>query len=180
MSSGDGKTGPSADEPEVPESIGSETDGDLEVPTGEEPTDPAAVADADPAAQRDEYLDALQRVKAEFANYRKRVERERDQMSDRAAARLAEDLLPVLDACDSGIAHGDEGAEAIRSQLIDVLGRSGLETVEAVGKPFDPQVHEAVLREEGDGSTETVVEIMRAGYTWRGRVLRPAMVKVGG
>ncbi len=208
MSSGDGTNGSSSNEPGVPDgatapiddeaavaapgevadpSTGSADTGSGETgpeetgpeETGPEDTGSAVVGEADPAAQRDEYLEALQRVKAEFANYRKRVDKERAQVSDRAAGRLAEQLLPVLDACDSGVAHGDAGAEAIRSQLVDVLGRSGLEIVDAIGKPFDPQVHEAVLREEGPGGAETVVEIMRAGYTWQGRVLRPAMVKVG-
>jgi molecular chaperone GrpE len=131
------------------------------------------------AAERDEYLEALQRVKAEFDNYRKRVDRERLQMVDRAGEKLVTELLPVLDACDAAVAQGDEGVRQIRAKLLEVLGKEGLEPMESEGKPFDPNLHEAVLREEGDGVGDlVVVEIMRSGYTWRGRVLRPAMVKV--
>jgi molecular chaperone GrpE len=133
---------------------------------------------SDLAAERDEYLDALKRVKAEFDNYRKRTDKERLQMIDRASETIVSDLLPVLDACDAAIAHGDEGVTQIHALLTELLGKSGLERIEPVGKPFDPTHHEAVLREEGEGEADTVVEVMRSGYTWRGRVLRPAMVKV--
>jgi molecular chaperone GrpE len=133
---------------------------------------------SDLAAERDEYLDALRRVKAEFDNYKKRTEKERLQMVDRASEVLVNDLLPVLEACDAAVAHGDEGVIAIRALLFEVLGKGGLEKMEPEGKPFDPTMHEAVLREEGEGPSDTVVEVLRPGYTWRGRVLRPAMVKV--
>ncbi len=135
------------------------------------------VGRSDLAAERDEYLEALRRVKAEFENFRKRVERERLQMVDRAAEMIVTELLPVLDACDSAVAQGDEGVGQIRTKLREVLGKGGLEVIDSEEKPFDPNLHEAVLREEGDGE-EIVTEVMRAGYTWRGRVLRPAMVKV--
>ena len=135
------------------------------------------VGRSDLAAERDEYLEALQRVKAEFDNYRKRVERERASIGDRAEERLVSELLPVLDACDAAAAHDVEGVEAISSALFDVLAKQGLEVLECEGKPFDPTLHEAVMSEEGDGE-QVVLEVLRKGYTWRGRVVRPAMVKV--
>jgi molecular chaperone GrpE len=137
--------------------------------------DPAGV---DLVAERDEYLEALRRVKAEFDNYKKRTEKERLSMVDRAAEGLVRDLLPVLDACEAAVAQGDSGVAQIRTLIDEVLSRGGLEAMQPEGKPFDPTLHEAVMREEGDGAADTVLEVMRAGYTWRGRVLRPAMVKV--
>lgn len=135
------------------------------------------VGRSDLAAERDEYLEALRRVKAEFENFRKRMDRERLQMVDRASERIVTELLPVLDACDAAVAQGDQGVGQIRSKLLEVLGKDGLEVIDSQEKPFDPNLHEAVLREEGDGE-EVVTEVLRTGYTWRGRVLRPAMVKV--
>lgn len=151
--------------------------GDEGLGPDEEPFVDGTVGRSDLAAERDEYLEALRRVKAEFENFRKRVDRERLQMTDRASERIVTELLPVLDACDAAVSQGDEGVGQIRSKLIEVLGKDGLEVIESAEKPFDPNLHEAVLREEGDGE-EVVVEVMRTGYTWRGRVLRPAMVKV--
>ena len=143
----------------------------------EEPFVDGTVGRSDLAAERDEYLEALQRVKAEFDNYRKRVERERTSIGDRAEERLVGELLPVLDACDAAVAHDLEGVEAIRSALVDALAKQGLEVMECEGKPFDPTLHDAVMSEEGDGE-QVVLEVLRKGYTWRGRVVRPAMVKV--
>lgn len=145
---------------------------------GEELFVDGTVGRSDLAAERDEYLDALRRVKAEFDNFKKRTEKERLQTVDRAAEAIVRDLLPVVEACDAAVAHGDEGAIAIRALLFEVLGKGGLEKMEPVGKPFDPMLHEAVLQEVGDGPSDEVVEVMRPGYTWRGRVLQPAMVKV--
>lgn len=147
------------------------------------PEDEAALlgeGGGDVAAERDEYLEALRRVKAEFDNYKKRTDKERVQMIDRANETLVADLLPVLDACDAAVAHGAEGVAQIRSLLSEVLGKGGLELMNPEGEPFDPTLHEAVLHEDGEDGTETVAESLRAGYTWRGRVIRPAMVKVRG
>jgi molecular chaperone GrpE len=89
----------------------------------------------------------------------------------------------VLDACDLAIGHGADGVEAIRSALVATLGPVGLEVLDPQDAPFDPTRHEAVLHEaagEDDGATQVVVEVLRRGYAWEGRVLRPAMVKVRG
>ena len=227
VSPGDGTAGVSA-EPGAPEG-------------GTILTDVAALE-----AERDEYLRALQRLKADFDNYRKRVLRQQDEQAARAAGALVAKLLPVIDNLDLAWAHlgqsGDgevsEEARALaqaRSQLLDVLAREGLERVDAVGVPFDPVVHDAVAhspapaaaapdhapgpdapgaevtgpqaggaadggdtgadgRASGEqvveaeapaagpsaGYGESVEEVMRAGYRWRGQVLRPAMVRVRG
>lgn len=146
---------------------------------GEETFVDGTVGRSDLAAERDEYLEALQRVKAEFDNFRRRTENQRVEVVERANERLAGELLPVLDACDAAVGQGADGAEPIRAALLDALGREGLDRMEPEGKPFDPNLHEAVMHEEGAGDP-VVSEVFRAGYTWKGRVLRPAMVKVKG
>lgn len=133
-------------------------------------------------AERDEFRDTLLRVKAEFDNYKKRVARDEVEQRQRAAAALAEKLLVVLDACDAAIGHGAADVEPIAKMLADVLEREGLVALAPVGEPFDPNQHDAVLHEPGDGDEggSVVVETLRTGYEWHGRVLRPAMVKVKG
>jgi molecular chaperone GrpE len=86
----------------------------------------------------------------------------------------------VLDACDAAIGQGVPEIEPVRSSLTLALEKEGLEAMTAVGELFDPNLHEAVLHEAGDGTESVVVDELRAGYRWRGRVLRPAMVKVRG
>jgi len=132
------------------------------------------------AAERDEYRDTLLRVKAEFDNYKKRVARDEAELRERAAAGLAEKLLVVLDACDAAIGHGATDVEPIAKVLGEVLEREGLLRLDPVDEPFDPTHHEAVMHEPGDGGESIVVETLRTGYEWKGRVLRPAMVKVRG
>jgi molecular chaperone GrpE len=133
------------------------------------------------AAQRDEYLSLAQRLQAEFENYRKRATKEREDASSWGASRLAEQLLPVLDACDSALVHGAEAVNPIYRTLLDALTKAGLEVITSDNEPFDPSVHDAVMHEAGEGGAEAVVaETLRTGYRWNGRVLRPAMVKVRG
>jgi molecular chaperone GrpE len=146
----------------------------------EEPFVDGTVGRSDLAAERDEYLDALRRVKAEFDNYKKRTSRERVELADRANAQLADKLLPVLDACDAAVEHGAEGVEPISKSLVDVLEKEGLERMDPVGELFDPNLHDAVMHEDGDGGDPIVIESFRTGYLWKGQVLRPAMVKVRG
>lgn len=132
--------------------------------------------------ERDSYLDDLQRVSAEFANFRKQAEKRSVEVAAVARGALAERLLPVLDACDLAIEHGDDGVVQIRSSLVNALEPAGLEVLDPVDQPFDPTLHEAVLHvpaEAGDDG-QVVVEVLRRGYAWSGRVLRPAMVKVRG
>jgi molecular chaperone GrpE len=132
--------------------------------------------------QRDEYLDALRRLQADFENYKKRMIRQQTEHLERAAAGLVEKLLPVFDTVDLAVAHGGgEEVKQIWTALFDALEREGLERIDPAGGVFDPTVHDAVAHEPGDGGREPEVsEVMRAGYRWKGRVLRPAMVKVKG
>jgi molecular chaperone GrpE len=134
------------------------------------------------AKERDDYLDALRRVQADFENYKKRMIRQQTEHLERAAGQLVEKLLPVFDTSDLAIAHGGgEEVKHIWTALFDTLEREGLERIDPLNVAFDPTVHEAVAHEPGDGVGQPeVVEVMRAGYRWKGRVLRPAMVKVRG
>jgi molecular chaperone GrpE len=151
---------------------------------GEDASDGALVS-AELARQRDEYLDALQRLQADFDNYRKRVERQQRDVVENAATALVKKLLPVLDTADLALAHGGgEDVKQVAGALFDILSKEGLERVVPEGQPFDPELHEAVAHEpvEGAGAPikPEVSEVLRAGYLWKGRVLRPAMVKVRG
>jgi molecular chaperone GrpE len=139
--------------------------------------------------ERDDYLDALRRVQADFENYRKRILREQTAHLERAAEGLVEQLLPVLDAFQLAMLNAGSDAEKLRkgvelvyAELLGVLERAGLERIEAEGKPFDPVEHEAVMSVEAEGESggadPVVVEVMRSGWRLKGRVLRPAMVKV--
>ena len=139
-------------------------------------------------SERDEYLDTLRRVQAEFENYRKRVIKEQTALVDRATSGLVEQLLPVLDSFELALKNLDaagsddiesvrKGVELVYAELLGVLEKAGLSRIEAEGKPFDPNVHEAVMQDEGDGEP-VVTDVLRTGYTLKGRVLRPAMVKV--
>src|SRR6516164_8938120 len=155
----------------------------------------ALAEEADPrevlARERDEYLLALQRTQADFENYRKRIARLQEEQSVRASGQLVEKLLPVLDTLDLAEAHLNESLElsedgkalrAARAMLMDTLGKEGLERVDQPGVPFDPSVHDAVAHSEAeDGQDGAVVEeVLRAGYRWKGQVLRAAMVRVRG
>lgn len=130
------------------------------------------------AAERDEYLDLARRVQAEFENYKRRVEQQRVEQRERAAEHLVSELLPVLDAGEAAVAQGMDDVAAIHTQLLTTLEKLGLSRVVDVEVEFDPNVHEAVLHEEGDGGEPVVAELLRTGYLWNSRVLRPAMVKV--
>jgi molecular chaperone GrpE len=138
--------------------------------------------------ERNELVDTLRRVQADFENYRKRVLREQTALVERATERLVEDLLPVLDSFDGALGSlaGSDSPEAekvrdgvigIRSQFVSVLEKTGLERIEADGAAFDPNEHEAVMQDSGAGEPH-VAETMRTGYRLKGRVLRPAMVRV--
>ncbi len=128
-------------------------------------------------AEREEYKNLAQRVQADFDNYRKRAAAQSLADADRATGRLAEALLPVLDAAEAAyVRHPDEVGPLLNQMLIE-LKRHGLETMDLEQKPFDPELAEAVAHEPGDGGEPVVVEVLRSGYTWKGKVLRAAMVK---
>ena len=131
-------------------------------------------------AERDSFKDIALRLQADFENYRKRVAAQQTDEVDRATGKIAESILAVLDACEAAFAHGVVGVEPIWSSLLGVLQKQGLEALDLAGQPFDPSVAEAVLHEPGDEGAPVVADVLRTGYRWKGRVLRPAMVKVRG
>jgi len=134
------------------------------------------------SAERDQYLDSLRRLKAEFDNSRKRQERERARILESASEKLVQELLPVLDNLDRALeSEGDirEGVRATREQLADVLANEGLLPVTSDGQPFDPNVHEAVMGQPSEDHEEgTVLQTFQRGYLLNGRAIRPAKVVV--
>jgi molecular chaperone GrpE len=132
--------------------------------------------------ERDQYLDALRRLKAEFENSRKRQERERARILSMASERLVQELLPVLDNLDRALeAGGDirEGVQATREQLADVLAEEGLLPVASDGQPFDPNVHDAVMGQPSEEHEEgTIIQTFQRGYLLNGKPIRPAKVVV--
>lgn len=185
--SGDG-TGPCGEavgEPTNPSADVTADDGTADDDAGPQSAVDDGTADAFDAVarERDEYLDALRQLQADFENFRKQALKRQGDAIEHATGRLVEELLPVLDACDAGIEHGDEGVIAIFTALLGVLEKVGLERLDPVDAPFDPNAHEAVLHEpaeDGEGDGPVVVEVMRPGYRWKERTLRAAMVKVKG
>ena len=132
--------------------------------------------------ERDEFKDLALRLQADFDNFRKRVANQMVDDVDRATGKLVESILPVLDACEAAAAHGVQGIESVWSALLGSLQKQGLEALDLADKPFDPATADAVVHDPGDeGSTgPVVVEVLRTGYRWKGRVVRAAMVKVKG
>ncbi len=132
--------------------------------------------------ERDEFKDLALRLQADFDNFRKRVANQMGDDVDRATGKLVESILPVLDACEAAAAHGVQGIESVWSALLGSMQKQGLEALDLADKPFDPATADAVVHDPGDeGSTgPVVVEVLRTGYRWKGRVVRAAMVKVKG
>ncbi|MDZ7674653.1 MAG: nucleotide exchange factor GrpE [Acidimicrobiales bacterium] len=137
-------------------------------------------------AERDQFLDAYQRTAADFDNFRKLSQKRIADEVTRTQGAFVERLLPVLDAIDAARAQGDGdhagGVEALAGQLFGFLEKEGLERVDPHGEDFDPNVAEAVVHEPGEEERDqpVVTEVLRTGYLWNGRVIRPAMVKVAG
>jgi molecular chaperone GrpE len=139
-------------------------------------------------AEAESYLDDLRRLQAEFDNYRKRTMREQTARIASASQALVAKLLPVLDNFELAVSHAEQsrdfdrmlkGVEMVFGELREVLSNEGLASIESEGKPFDPGRHEAVVAVELEGAEPgTVVDVIRKGYEFNGRVLRPAMVKV--
>jgi molecular chaperone GrpE len=166
-------------------------DEEPEATAPEEPAAEEADLEAALAAARSEassYLDDLRRLQADFDNYRKRMLREQTARIASASQALVARLLPVLDNFELAVSHAEQsrdfdrmlkGVEMVFGELREVLQAEGLVKIEAEGKPFDPERHEAVVAVEQEGSEPgTVVDVVRTGYELRGKVLRPAMVKV--
>jgi molecular chaperone GrpE len=145
-----------------------------------------AVADRPSAAPpADDFRDRYVRTLADFENFRKRSEREKDDFRRYALVGVIRDLLPVIDNFERGLEHAEEGDEfhkgiaLIYKQLFDVLQRHGLKPIAESGVRFDPNIHEAVVREDDPSvPSHTVVAVLQKGYFLHDRLLRPAMVKV--
>ena len=169
---------PRIDAPAEPEQL------TKEAPAEVAPLEPDPIAEI--ARERDEYLDSLQRLKAEFDNYRKRTAREQIELTTRAGERLVKELLPVLDDLERALeaaeqheeAKLEDGVRLVHRALADVLVREGLSEIEADGR-FDPNVHEALLAQPAeDRESGDVVQVVQKGYRLGDRVLRPARVIV--
>ena len=170
-----------AEGPERPSASGSNE------PGMNEPTAAASDELAEARAKADEYLQHLQRLQAEFDNYRKRVLREQTSTLELAAEPVMRRLLEVLDEFELALLHAHEdvdrdrflkGIELVYAKLMDALKAEGLQRIDADGAPFDPNLHEALMQ-TGEGAGEPhVAEVFRPGYTLKGRVLRPAGVRV--
>ena len=145
-----------------------------------------AAADSAPLQQENADLkDRYLRTLADFENYRKRADREKSDFFKYALAGLLRELLPVLDNFDRALDHAGEGDDfhrgvlLIYKQLFDTLTKHGLKTIDQANVPFDPKIHEAVVREENASvPSHTVIEVLQKGYFLHDRLLRPAMVKV--
>ena len=138
-------------------------------------------------AERDEHLNDLKRVAAEFENYRKRVARDQESLVARAHERLVKELLPVLDDLERALAAAEEHEEAkleegvrlVHRELAAALQREGLAEIDTDGQ-FDPHVHEALLSQPSDAEEGSVIEVVQKGYKLGDKVLRPARVVVAG
>jgi len=157
------------------------------------PADPAAAEAlllrelAESRMEAGETLESLQRLAADFDNYRRRVERDYSENVERASQRVIESLLPSLDALDAALAFEPQtpseekildGMRSTRTQLLETLAKDGLEPIPAVGEIFDPKVHEAVSGAQGGEGELIVNSDLRRGYTMHGRVIRPSLVTV--
>jgi len=129
------------------------------------------------AAERDQFKDIAQRLQADFENYRKRMSSQVSAEIDRATGKMAEALLPVLDAAEAAyVQHPDEIGPLLNLMLTE-LRKQGLEVIDLLDEPFDPNLADAVAHEPGDGGEPVVADVLRSGYSWNGRTLRPAMVR---
>ncbi|MEA2434421.1 MAG: molecular chaperone GrpE [Actinomycetota bacterium] len=143
-------------------------------------SDPLVDPAVEETVEERDYLGDLQRLQAEFDNYRKRMMKEQTALTSRATAQFITRLLPVLDNFERAIAHGEggEGVALVFKSLRETLESEGLSEIPAKGVPFDPTVHEAVQSHEADVEQPIVESLFRRGYTLGDKVIRPAMVVV--
>ena len=176
----DGSMGQGFSDDERPSEVDDFTDAVGRPATDDASTDDFDLSEIDVLAvlaERDQFKDIAQRVQADFDNFRKQAAVRAQADADRATGRFAEALLPVLDAAEAAfLRHPDEIGPLLNQMLVE-LKKHGLETLDLDGQPFDPEVAEAVAHEPADGGEAVVSEVLRSGYRWKGRTLRPAMVK---
>ena len=182
---GDGSPGDGSAVDQNPPATAPPTEGGAVAPDalGDELAE-AVMSDLDMlAAERDDYYDQLLRTRADFDNFRKRMIKQQTEHLERANEGLIVKLLEVLDVLDGAQAHG-EGFEQVGARLVGVLAKEGLERVDPVGREFDPNEADAVAHEPAAAGhpegAQVVSAVLRPGYRWKGRVVRPAMVKVTG
>jgi molecular chaperone GrpE len=169
--------------PDTPQSL---VDNEIEGEVIEEAPAGSPQGDVHPDTRKAaEHLEDLRRLQAEYVNYKKRVDRDREQARDRGVTQVVEALLPVLDDIHAAREHGDlEGGPfaAISDKLEAILGRFGVERIGAKGEEFDPVIHEALMHVEAelpeDATTTTVVQVIQPGFKMGERVVRPARVSV--
>ncbi len=189
MSKGNGKT--ESTPLDLDHELPPAADGDETDPVAPSQAAPVAVSEIDKVrAERDALLDRLARLQAEFDNARKRATREQQEFREFAAADVIKNILPVLDSFERALkaAAGDansnsndlrSGLELIYRQFQDVLQKLGVQPIESVGKPFDPRMHEAVeMVDTSEAEDHEVLDEFQRGYNYKGRLLRPAMVRV--
>lgn len=128
-------------------------------------------------AERDQLKELAVRLQADFENFRKRTHAQHAADVDRATGRLAEALLPVLDAAEAAYLQHPDEIGPLLNVMLGELRKHGLETLDLDGHPFDPEIAEAVAHEPAAGGEVVVADVLRSGYRWRGRTLRPAMVR---
>jgi molecular chaperone GrpE len=134
--------------------------------------------------RKKELLETLQRVQADFENYKKRVEKEKEEFTKFASAGIIRQLLPVVDNFEAALKNSSnnaefaKGIEMIYAQLFSVLENAGLKKIDAEGKMFDPYLHEALMQQEVDGEEGIVIEEFQKGYLFNDTVLRHSKVKI--
>src|SRR5437016_12927159 len=200
-----------ADEQVPADMVGTQEEAQVSGPAAEEGSSESAGADSSPQSsatapteiedkalvplerfkqlqeEKEDLYDRLLRKQAEFENFRKRIEKEKQEFFDFALSNFIKDLLPVLDGLERGLyaPEGEtvesykKGIELILKQFRDVLAVAGLQPIRAIGSMFDPNYHQAVIREENNGLAENeIIEELQRGYSYKDRLLRPSMVKV--
>jgi len=140
------------------------------------------------AAERDDFLDKLQRTRADYLNYQKRAKKDREQVGEFAVQGFVSQLAPLINDLDRAIQAGEEshdlsaffeGMKLLHTQLYKILAENGIEPIETVGSPFDPAYHEAMMQQESDEHPENhVVAELQRGFTMNGRTIVPARVAV--
>lgn len=153
-------------------------DGDFNGDSGDADGAAAVEHDVDElVAEVERFKDMAMRVQADFENFRKRAAQQTAEEVDRATGRMAEAFLPIIDAAEAAyVGNPDEVGPLLNALLVE-LKKLGLETLDIAGSAFDPTTAEAVAHEPGDGGEVVVAEVLRSGYLWKGRTLRPAMVR---
>lgn len=142
----------------------------------ETPKESKAPKPEDLAEQR---LEQLKYLQADFDNYRKKFDREREDIVKFANESLVKDLLPILDDFEAALkTDKSKGLSALFSKILKVLESSGLHSIDALGKEFDPHLHEAILRAKSPAHEGTIIDELRKGYSLKGKVIRPSGVKV--